>query len=564
MCVSSPMQRCGRAAERVLSSFFLLSLLSKKRNVEECVKKAVVRHAPSFNIHDAREVRCALLETLATISRQELAPLFTREREWRGASETAEKWFSEGISIISDEICLSPAMKRKLDGRMVFGAGNHLAASEKRAAVLCSRQPRMIAPNAPFLIAIASAAEFIIATGHTLVSSYGTAGYNAVNCITYGRPAIIVCPDVLLHMSGSGTLTKFFDAYDGLIDPANTLFVSSVLPGAAPSRQAAMFERDKLVAAMATLICAAEAREGGHVHSIVQEARKDGVPVRFFFASEAVNHHRTTRADAARPAPSTRRACGAPMHDALGLGTVQGPSALAPRQPDDNAPVSTDPQSVQPSYLYHYTRACPGPWPGQTQAQYWRSLIHDEPHAAHSGFDTLCRILEEKLIRAASRFIRGKERVVCFSELPPARLSSLARWRRGLTRWAVEPYGVGIELAALSDYGAKPVQYGTDEDFSKLPADQKYLFQARRGRYVFWDVEREWRVKGNVDLSLVPNERIVIVVADHAEKEVIQSRFGLRTVVSGDLNLSMSQENLSFSSRANDHLRRCGLDAKAL
>ncbi|MGC8906550.1 MAG: hypothetical protein ACP5M0_03805 [Desulfomonilaceae bacterium] len=557
------MEGCQGFPERVLSSFFILSLLSKKKNVEDRVKKAVERHAPSFNIHDAREVRGALVEALARISRQDLAPLLTREKEWRRASESAEKWFADGISIVSDEISLSPAMRRKLGDRIVLGVGNRLAASDKRAAMLCSRQPRRIAPNAPFLTAAASAAQFVMATGHTLVSSYGTAGYNAVNCLTHGRPVIIVCPDALPHMNGAAALAKFLDAYDGLIDPANTLFVSSVLPGTSARRQDAMRERDELVAAVATLICAAEMREGGNVHRIVQEARKEGVPVRVFSASDAADHP-PTRVVPARPTAPNQPTIGAPTDDMFGRGPVNKSSEIAPIKPLDHAPVSADPQSILPSYLYHYTRACPGPWPGQTQAQYWRSLLHDEPHAAHSAFDTLCRILEEKLIRAASRFIRGKEDVVCFSELPPARLSSLWRWRRGLTRWAVEPYGIGIELATLCDYGAKPVQYGTDEDFAKLPAEQKYLFQAQRGGYLLWDVEREWRVKGNVDLSLVPTERIVVVAADLADKELIESRFGLRTVVVGDLSLSMSQEDLSFTSRANVRARRGGLGARAL
>ncbi len=183
--------------------------------------------------------------------------------------------------------------------------------------MLCSRQPRRIAPNAPFLTAVASAAQFVMATGHTLVSSYGTAGYNAVNCLTYGRPVIIVCPDALPHMNGAAALANFLDAYDGLIDPANTLFVSSVLPGTSARRQDAMHERDELVAAVATLICAAEMREGGNIRRIVQEARKEGVPVRFFSASDAADHP-PTRVVPARPTASNQPTIGPPMDDVVG------------------------------------------------------------------------------------------------------------------------------------------------------------------------------------------------------------------------------------------------------
>ncbi len=559
------MERGGRSPENDISSFFLVSLLSKKMNLDDRVKRAVVRHAPRFNIHDAHEVRTALLETLARISRQDLAPMVNNEREWRRASEIAEKWVSRGILLVSDEFPLPPTMKGKLADNLIFGAGNRRVLAEKIAALLCSRQPRRIAPNASVLTAIDAAAKFIITKGYTLVSSYGTVGYNAVNCFTYGRPLIIVCPEVLPHMKESAALSKFLDAYDGLIDPENTLFVSSVLPSSSAPRDAVLLKRDELVAAMATLICVAAMREGGNVHRIVCDARKKGIPLKIFSASHSLKpRSTTTRPGIARPRPSKQPAYGASMYDAPSLGTLTPASAIESMGPYDNMPAANHSESIESNYLYHYTRSCPGPWPGQTQAQYWRSLIHDEPHAAHSGFDTLCRILEEKLIRGASRFIRGKESVVCLTELPPTRLSSLARWRRGLTRWAVEPYGIGIDRAALIDYGARPVQYGTEGDFSKLPPEQKYLFQVQRSRCLLWDVEREWRVKGNIDLSVVPHDRIVILVAEHAEMEMIQCRFDLRTVVVGDLNGSTSLEDSPLTSRVHKDVASPGPSAKAL
>lgn len=94
----------------------------------------------------------------------------------------------------------------------------------------------------------------------------------------------------------------------------------------------------------------------------------------------------------------------------------------------------------------------------------------------------------------------------------------------------MEPYGVGIEITTLSDFGAKPVQYGTATDFQEMPCEQRYLFQIQKSRDLVWDVEREWRIKGNLDLSTVPTESIIIVVPYCSEMEIIQSQFGYRSV----------------------------------
>src|SRR5262249_45943792 len=44
-------------------------------------------------------------------------------------------------------------------------------------------------------------------------------------------------------------------------------------------------------------------------------------------------------------------------------------------------------------YLIHTTRACTGPWPEQSQTDYFDSLLDARPDADHSAFGTLLRIV---------------------------------------------------------------------------------------------------------------------------------------------------------------------------
>jgi len=555
------MEQLNGLQERRLSSLFLLALLSNKKNIGDPVKWAAVRNAPHFNIHNHSNVHEALLETVDKIESLDRDAILLTRQYWSRASEVAEKWFADGVFILPDELYRPPKKRLSLGGRILLAAGNPNVWSDSRPAILCSRQPRTINPNSPFLQTITSVAPMAMATGCTIVSSYGTAGYNAVNCIAYGNSILIVCDGPLPHIRGLAALNKFLKAYDGLIDPGRSLFVSSFLPGANIPHKGIMVERDRLVSALATEIYAVSVRPGGNVHRIVSEAIKQGVPVSVFPARDSSDSRQTTRSSAGLQFCRARNHDG---HSCHSHGAMTNPDPLdIQTKARENKRQQRLSEKTPPSRLYHYTRSCPGPWPAQSPGQYWRALIQRAPNAAHTALDTLCRILEEKLIRASGRFIRGKEPVVCFSELPPSRLPTLARWRRGLTRWSVEPYGIGIATDALQDLGARPVQYGMEDDLPGVPVGQRHLFQIQRSRSLVWLVEREWRIKGNVGLSLVPAESIVVVVADEREMETIKLRFGYRCIAAGNWDATMPKEKESWTSEVNKACMPLGMGEEA-
>ncbi len=563
--MSSIRDHFSYGGERHLSSLFLLSLVSTKNKIiEDQVKWAVIKYAPDFNIYKHSNIREALLETLSKVKRPDLEPFLIREQLWEKALLAAEKWAADGVFILPAQLYAPPDLEGDMCKRVVVAAGNLDVWSNHRTAILCSRQPRTISPNAPFLQTIRYLVPTCMQKGRTIVSSHGTAGYNAVNTIAYGTPLVIVCSGALPHMNGRTGLNKFLSIYEGLIDPTLSIFVSEVLPGTNVPHKHAMKDRDRLVAALATEIYAVDIRLGGNVHSIVCEARSRGVPAIVVPAPNASYSHQTNKilkmttlsiSMLRNGVKSELQSCYITTNEYSSETPLDAPSA-------DNHLITGN--SKMPSYLYHYTRSCPGPWPGQTLGEYWRALLQGTPNSTHTAFDTLYRILDERLVRPSNRFIRGKERVVCFSEVPPSRLSTLARWRKGLTRWSVEPYGLGIATVTLWNLGARPVQYGSQEDFADVPLGQRHLFQIQRSRNLPWDVEREWRVRGSVDLSLVPSQSIIIVVAVREESEIIQSKFGYRCVVVSELNDTFHPKKSPWPSKLEASPGQFGLGERAL
>jgi len=78
-----------------------------------------------------------------------------------------------------------------------------------------------------------------------------------------------------------------------------------------------------------------------------------------------------------------------------------------------------------------------------------------------------------------------------------------------------------------------------------------------------WLVEREWRIKGNVGLSLVPAESIVVVVADEREMETIKLRFGYRCIAAGNWDATMPKEKESWTSEVNKACMPLGMGEEA-
>jgi hypothetical protein len=159
------------------------------------------------------------------------------------------------------------------------------------------------------------------------------------------------------------------------------------------------------------------------------------------------------------------------------------------------------------AYLSHTTRACTGPWPGQSRADYLDSLLDGRPDAARSPLQTLIRIVEQRRLIASSRAIRGGFGVVSFTEVPLHDLPELHVFRAHRARWDFEPYGISIRRDWMEDRGARRVTYAGNSDWQEMPAADRPYFQHVRTGKLDWTVEREWRHPGDLELTeLAPSD----------------------------------------------------------
>lgn len=186
-------------------------------------------------------------------------------------------------------------------------------------------------------------------------------------------------------------------------------------------------------------------------------------------------------------------------------------------------------------FLTHATRACEGPWPGQTREEYLDELFDGNISADHSPLAALLRIVAARRLHASGLAIRGKYPVVSFTAVPLNELPTLRVFRAHRGRWDFEPYGICIRRSWLESRGARPVIYEDEPAWQKLPEVERPFFQLRLGKghrsksgnggaQVDWSVEREWRHRGDLELSQLSREDGFVFVPTEEDAAVLAAK----------------------------------------
>lgn len=185
------------------------------------------------------------------------------------------------------------------------------------------------------------------------------------------------------------------------------------------------------------------------------------------------------------------------------------------------------------SWLVHCTRACEGPWPGQSWRQHRDALFLSEAERMaiepRTPLESLKRIVRMRRLVASAITTDHRMPAVCFSSLPLQTLLSRRRYRPHLHRWDYEPYGIAIRKSAAIAAGFQPVLYGTTQDRQQLEAEDLYRFQARGNTYD-WTEEREWRHRGDVTLDAFDRQDVRVFVADHRDAAELPPQYPMSAV----------------------------------
>lgn len=342
----------------------------------------------------------------------------------------------------------------------------------RRIAIVMSRLPRLIDPQATWLCGLRAALRRIQESGDLIVIANGTAGSDFVR---RGAERLQIA---IQETTANACLEN----------------ESPVVEGAIP-------EPDRALLATADLVLALQVRTNGNIHRALQERLTRNRPVEIVDLPET--HPRAVREDLVER--------GATLWSPSGEAQLPfGPYHHSPVVRPPVCELVPQPASDEWIFLSHTTRACSGPWPGQSMAAYIDSVLDEAGDADHSAIAALERIVTQEKLLAASRMIRGGHAVVCLTAVPLLDLPPLRKFQTHRSRWDFEPYGICISRQWLQDRGAKPVIYGDEATWQSLEDGDRPYFQFTSSPSsspgTDWSTEREWRHVGDLDLSDLPPE----------------------------------------------------------
>ena len=185
-------------------------------------------------------------------------------------------------------------------------------------------------------------------------------------------------------------------------------------------------------------------------------------------------------------------------------------------------------------HLIHWTRGVYGPWKGESIGDYLRAISETPDHKRVSGmnginprdgFETLCHIIQTGVVRGEGRMVREGVPMTSFTRAPIQTILKQIRYRNTLGRYNFEPYGIGINRSRLEMLGTKPVIYGYERNYRALGDEEKPFFQIIKSKssssQKSWEVEQEFRLIGDLDLtSLDPHDITLIVPTDKEAKKL--------------------------------------------
>lgn len=133
------------------------------------------------------------------------------------------------------------------------------------------------------------------------------------------------------------------------------------------------------------------------------------------------------------------------------------------------------------------------------------------------AFDVIKEILGSGILRGGLGYIKGNDRAVCFSEIP---LSAIHHFAQPPTDVAARYhlYGIALSKRAVFEAGGRPVIYLPDSEGEWIPAEQKWRHVRFEYGTVDWTHEREWRVRGDLDLRKVPGVYVIVWSAEEAKE----------------------------------------------
>jgi hypothetical protein len=85
-------------------------------------------------------------------------------------------------------------------------------------------------------------------------------------------------------------------------------------------------------------------------------------------------------------------------------------------------------------------------------------------------------------------------------------------WRKRYVYYNFEPYGIAIHREEAERLGIRPVIYGNQDLYDRMPESDRPFYQNIGSGNANWQPEAECRYLGDFELKEIPTSRIRLIV----------------------------------------------------
>lgn len=339
-------------------------------------------------------------------------------------------------------------------------------------ALLLSRQAMRPCASTPWILCARAATQWAAGEGLTIQTSVGAPTWDAITVTS-----ALVGARMRLFVNDTdapgGCPRTLCDAYG--LDPTRTSITRLDFS------ESPMGPRDQAIVSHSDVLVPLSIRPGGTLATCIEQAR-------------------------------------VPVHTAFQIPWKARGESLCYRVPPGEGPA----WAVRPGeWLFHWTRASDGPWPGETAGAYWRSVF-ESPVYPRDAFATLRAIAGTRIVAPSVRHMPQSTPCVSLTGKTPAAFVPLMRWRARYRQMSFEPYGIGVRRGVAMEKGVREVSYGA-------AGVEPWLSQGL-GSISNWRDEDEYRCRGALDLRDVPASQLLCVCRTREEATRLSQETGMEAV----------------------------------
>jgi len=363
--------------------------------------------------------------------------------------------------------------------------GNKQLLNEKLAVILNSSQSKTPCGNDAWVRQTRTALSELAGLGYTMITSTGLVTWELVTYLTGAtRASQVIVSQLFDDKGGEQIFERTISDFELDERKAAMVFIKSEHKGRSPKVD--WLKRDRAAMALAQKVAPISIRPGGRLQALL-ESDVD--------AGKVDNDYKII---------------------------YQKPLITPPRY-DLHKTIS---KAFDWNHVAHWTKTRHGPWLGEKRFKYYERLIGSCDQYPNNALSTLMNIVKEKRIRASTHKMRGNQAAIGFSESPPEEVLNYLRWRPKMVNWNFEPYGVVLHKDLARGLGIKPVVYGAESDFERLPESERPYFHGLGEKDVDWSHEKEWRHLDDLDLSNTAEEEVSYFVWRQDEVSILRALTG--------------------------------------